>query len=438
MHRWKCKARAGPSAERRHDSSTLMGTMRILVFSSLYPNAAMPQLGLFVHRRVEAVARAGVQVRVVAPVPYFPRAMPSVRWRAYAQVPDRERLGKIAVSHPRYLHAPGPGMYVQAWSMARAALPHLRALRAEFDFQMIDAHYVYPDGVAAVQLARALGVPCVLTARGSDINLLPQHRGVRQQIMRALGQADAVVAVSGALADTMRALGAPNERLHVVPNGIDRDMFHYGEPTAARERLRVFSDEKMLLSVGNLHELKGHALIIDAVARLRERGIRTRYHIIGAGEEQSRLEARIAALRVDDCVVLEGPLPNERLRAWYQAASLFVLASSREGWPNVLNEALACGCPVVGTKVGGIPEIIRHGENGLLMERSPEAIADTIADALARDWDRRALAAVAARTSWSDVADRLVQIFATVTGEAVPVRAVATNAAQPAAVVAPA
>lgn len=394
--------------------------MKALVFSSLYPNAAMPQLGLFVRRRAEAVARAGVTVRVVAPVPYFPPVVPSPRWRAYARVPAEERVGKLPVTHPRYLHVPGPGMYVQAWSMSHAVLPHVKALRREFDFDLIDAHYVYPDGVAAVQIARALGVPCVLTARGSDINLLPRFRGVREQIVSALQQADAIVAVSQALGDSMRALGAPANRLHVVPNGIDRDLFHYGDPGPARERLRVFSDEKMLLSVGNLNELKGHALIIEAVARLRARGIRTRYHIIGAGEEQERLEARIAALGVEDGVTLEGAMPNERLRVWYQAASLFVLASSREGWPNVLNEALACGCPVAGTKVGGVPEIIRHGENGLLMERSIEAIAATIEDALSRSWDRKALAAAAARTSWNDVADRIVQLFGAVAGPATP------------------
>jgi glycosyltransferase involved in cell wall biosynthesis len=397
-----------------------MHDMRVLVFSSLYPNTAMPQFGLFVRRRVEAVARRGVQVRVVAPVPYFPPGVPLERWRDYARVPAAERLGKIQVIHPRYPHFPGPGMYVQAWNLYRAALPHLRNLRREFDFQLIDAHYVYPDGVAAVRLAKALGVPCVLTARGSDINLLPRYELVRRQIRAALGKADALVGVSKALADAMRQLGAPEDRLVVVPNGIDRDVFHYGDSASARQKLGIYPDEKMLLSVGNLNELKGHALVIEAVARLRARGARISYHIIGAGEEESRLEAKIASLGLQSCVHLQGSIPNERLRPWYQAASLYVLASSREGWPNVLNEALACGTPVVATKVGGVPEIVRHGENGLLMERSPEAIAATIEAALERDWDRRALAGGASRRSWSDVAGRLVTLFEYLTGESRP------------------
>jgi glycosyltransferase involved in cell wall biosynthesis len=392
--------------------------MRVLTFSSLYPNRVMPQLGLFVHRRVEAVMRSGAETRVVAPVPYFPRAFPAQRWHAWAEVPARERLAGVAVTHPRYPHAPGPGMYFQAWNLYRATLPHLRALRRDFDFQILDAHYVYPDGVAAVHLGRALRLPVVLTARGSDLNVLPQFRLVRRQIQAALRRADALVAVSGALGQRMRQLGAPAERLHVVPNGIDRELFHYGEPGAARQKLNVYSDDRLLLSVGNLNELKGHVLVIEAVARLRQRGVHVSYHLIGEGEERPRLEARIEELGLRDRVFLHGMLPNERLRPWYQAASLFVLASSREGWPNVLNEALACGTPCVATAVGGVPEIIRDGDNGLLVERDVEAIAAGLQAGLERTWDRRALAAQAARTSWTDVAERLVALFGHLCGAA--------------------
>ena len=123
-----------------------------------------------------------------------------------------------------------------------------------------------------------------------------QHALVRRQIVTALRRADAVVAVSGALAEAMLKLGAPPEKIHVIPNGVDRDLFHYGDRTAARQKLGIYSDERMLLSVGNLNELKGHALVVEAVARLQARGIRTSYHIVGAGEEESRLEEKIAGM----------------------------------------------------------------------------------------------------------------------------------------------
>lgn len=390
--------------------------MRVLVFSSLYPNRAMPQLGLFVQRRADAIAQAGVEVRVVAPVPFAPAILPVRRWRAWGAVPPGERVNGLRVTHPRYLHWPGPGMYAQADNLYRSALRHLRALRREFEFDLIDAHYVYPDGVAAVRLAKALGVPCVVTARGSDINLLPTFAGVRRQIEPALQTADAVIGVSAALADRMLALGARPSTLHVVPNGVDRRMFHFGEPEAARARLGLYSDEKMLLSVGNLNELKGHVLVVEAVARLRQKGVRCSYHIIGDGEERAHLQTQIRALGLQEQVVLHGAVPNERLRPWYQSATAFVLASSREGWPNVLNEALACGAPCVATRVGGVPEIVREGENGLMVDRSVEAIAAGIGAALARPWNRRRLADEAAQRGWDDVARRLLVIFSQVTG----------------------
>lgn len=390
--------------------------MRVLVFSGLYPNRVMPQFGLFVQRRADALAQAGAEVRVVAPVPFSPAFLPLGHRRTWAAVPRGERINGLAVTHPRYLHWPGPGMYVQAGNLYRAALRHLRALRREFAFDLIDAHYVYPDGVAAVRLAAALGVPCAVTARGSDINLLPSFVSVRRQIEPALHAADAVIGVSGALADRMRELGARPSTLHVVPNGIDRRMFSYGEPIAARARLGLYSDEKLVLSVGNLNELKGHVLVIEAVAQLRRKGIGCSYHIIGEGDERANLEARIRALQLQGHVILHGAVRNEALRPWYQAASVFALASSREGWPNVLNEALACGAPCVATRVGGVPEIVREGENGLMVDRSVEAIAAGLEAALLRNWDRRRLADEAARRGWDDVARRLLAIFEQICG----------------------
>ncbi len=386
--------------------------MRALVFSSLYPNEVAPQFGLFVARRAESLAARGVDVRVVAPVPWFPRHVPLRRWARYARVPKREERAGLVVTHPRYPHLPGPGMYVQAWSLYRAVLAHVRALRREFTFDFLDAHYAYPDGVAATHIAHALGIPCVITARGSDINLLPRFRLVRRQVVEALGDARALVAVSGALGEKMLHLGAAPDKLHVVPNGIDRDRFSYGDAEAARHRLGVAHGEKLLLSVGNLNELKGHATMIEAVARLREADIDVRLRIFGEGEERENLERRVAQLGVGDRVVLHGSVANEELAPWYRAATLFVLASSREGWPNVLNEALACGLPVVSTSVGGVPEIVTPGTNGILVaERSAASLAGAIRQALLRDWDRAALAREASRRDWSAVADQLIQIY---------------------------
>jgi glycosyltransferase involved in cell wall biosynthesis len=395
--------------------------MRALVLSSLYPNSVQPQFGLFVHRRVEALARRGVEVRVVSPVPWVPPGFAFGRWAAMARIPASERLADLRITHPRYLHAPGPGMYVQAHNLFHGVASHVKRLQREFPFDFIDAHYVYPDGVAASHLARRLRVPVVITARGSDVNVLPSFAWVRRQIRGALRRADAVIGVSGALARAMQELGAPDERTFVIPNGIDRDRFHYADPLQARQSLNLFSDETLLLSVGNLNELKGHRLIIEAVAHLRQRGVRVSLHLFGDGPQRQALEALVQERGLQRVVTLHGNVPNERLARWYQAASLFVLASSREGWPNVLNEALACGLPVVATNVGGVPEIVTDGANGILTEeRSVEALESAIERGLQHRWDRVDLASQAARRDWSDVADQLVTIYAKITGKNPP------------------
>jgi glycosyltransferase involved in cell wall biosynthesis len=397
--------------------------MRALVLSSLYPNSVQPQFGLFVHRRVEALSQRGVSLRVVSPVPWVPPGLAFGRWGDMARIPASERLGDIRITHPRYLHAPGPGMYFQARNLHRGVASHVKRLQREFPFDFIDAHYLYPDGVAACHLARRFRVPVVLTARGSDVNLLPSFAWVRRQIRGALRRADAVIGVSAALARAMQQLGAPAEHTFVIPNGIDRQRFHFGDPLQARQSLNLFSDETLLLSVGNLNELKGHRLIVEAVARLRARGVRASLHLFGEGPERPALEALVQERGLQQQVTLHGNLPNERLARWYQAANLFVLASSREGWPNVLNEALACGLPVVATDVGGVPEIITDGANGILArERSVEALEDAIARGLQQQWDRVDLATQAARRDWSDVADQLVTIYAKITGKNPPAR----------------
>jgi hypothetical protein len=195
--------------------------MRALVFSSLYPNSMQTQFGLFVHRRVEALVRRGIEVRVVAPVPWVPPPLRFGRWKLLADIAASERLGEIRVTHPRYLHAPGPGMYVQAHNLLHGTLSHVKRLHREFDFDLIDAHYLYPDAVAATHIARKLGVPVAVTARGSDVNLLPRFATVRRQIAGCLRRADAVIGVSGALASAMQELG-PSRHPRRAPAALRR------------------------------------------------------------------------------------------------------------------------------------------------------------------------------------------------------------------------
>jgi len=393
--------------------------MRLLTFSTLYPSAARPRHGIFVETRLAQLrARHCVEARVVAPVPWFPFA--SARFGAYAlhaRTPREERRAGVEVAHPRYPVVPKVGMHVAPHLLAAWALPAIRRLLAQgFDFDLIDAHYFYPDGVAAAMIARRIGKPLVITARGSDINVIARKPRPRRLIREAAARAAAVVTVCEALRETMDTLGIGHPELHVFRNGVDLERFR---PPAERAALRASLGfaRTTLLSVGNLVELKGHHLVLEAVAGLDGVDL----VIIGDGPEHRRLQADAARLGLGPRVRFEGVVPQDRLADYYGAADAVVLASSREGLANVLLEAMACGTPVVATAVGGTPEVVCAPPAGLLVrERSAVAIGTACRTLLAAPPSREATRAHAARYGWGSTADDLWALFNRVARQRVP------------------
>jgi teichuronic acid biosynthesis glycosyltransferase TuaC len=356
--------------------------VKLLTFSSLYPSSARPQHGLFVAARLhELRKRQGWQAQVLAPVPWFPWRHPRFgQYAAWASTPLQEPWQGQAVAHPRYAMVPKIGMRWQPDAMAAAAVRWIDAWRDQgHDFDLIDAHYFYPDGVAAAQLARRYGKPLVITARGSDLNLIGQDSRARRRMLAACEQAGACVGVSQALVDVLRSWGVPEAKLHVVRNGVDLDRFKLQPRAQARQRLGLDAQAPLLLCVGNLLELKGQHLLLDMTHRLLERFPSLQLVLAGEGPERAALEAQRDRLGLQDRVRLLGSVPQTELPDWLAAADLKLLPSSREGLPNAVLEALACGTPVVATAVGGVPEVISaKGVGTLLDERSVDALVRAV------------------------------------------------------------
>ena len=401
--------------------------LRTLLFSTLYPSSVRPGHGIFVETRLRELLKEGagdIETRVLAPVPWFPSTHARHGdYAAMARTPRRERHNGIDVMHPRYLVVPKIGMHLAPATLAAAALRSARSMVAEgFDFDLIDAHYFYPDGVAAAVVARAMGKPLVITARGSDINLIAEHALPRNMMRWAARQASACVGVSQALVDAMAALGMPAERLHMLRNGVDLQRFSPQPQPQARAAIG-FDGSPLLLSVGNLVPLKGHVLCIDALAELLPLHPQARLLIAGAGPERERLLQHAQARGVGASVNLIGAVPNAGLAAWYSAADFLLLASSREGWPNVLLEAMACGTPAIATRVGGVPEVMRHGAAGrLIAERTGTSLAAAVLAGLASGNDRAATRSYAEGFGWAATSRQQLEIFgriATRVGEGV-------------------
>jgi glycosyltransferase involved in cell wall biosynthesis len=371
--------------------------MRILTFTTLYPNAAKPQHGVFVETRLRQLVASGeVEARVLAPVPYFP--FTSGRFEPYAtfaRAPREETRFGIEIDHPRYLTLPKVGMSAAPlllYQGARRALARL--LRAGHRFDLIDAHYFYPDGVAAVMLGRRFGLPVTVTARGTDINLFPHFAVPRRLICRAARQADGVIAVSEALAQKLVGLGLERQRITVLRNGVDPEVFRPVAPYASSE---VPLRRPLAVSVGNLVPLKGHDLAISMLTRVPELSL----WVVGAGPERGRLETLAQGLGVAGRVRFLGAVPYEEMPAVYSAADLLVLASEREGWPNVLLEAMACGARVVTTDVSDVRNVVNAPEAGVWVgDRSAGSLARAAQQVLSTDITREATRAFALSYSW--------------------------------------
>lgn len=404
--------------------------LKILTFSTLYPNPIEPRHGVFVEQRLRKVVdHGGVQARVVAPVPWFPFTAPRLgRYGAAASVPRQEQRHGITVLHPRFPSIPGTGMSLKPRFLAMAMRPVLRdTIACGYDFDLIDAHYFYPDGVAAAWLGQELGKPVIVTCRGNDVMLFPKYPRPRRMILEAARTVAGIVTVSGELKRCLCEIGVPEERVTVLRNGVDAGFFHPVERDVVRAQLGV--TQRTLLSVGHLVERKGHHLAIEALKVLPG------YELVIIGERGTEAGGMVNELHtmandpaVAGRVRFVDNQPQEKLRQWYGAADALVLATNLEGMPNVMLESLGCGTPVVATRVGGIPEIMTTSEAGVLIdERSASGVATAVKTLFDHYPDRAATRRYAETLSWDETTRGQLALF----NRALQRTAAATSGARP-------
>ena len=398
------------------------GRPRVLVLSQLYPRTGQPGAGLFVRERMVRVAHH-LPLVVVSPVPWFPLQGLIRRFRPHFRppAPRRERQDGVEVYFPRYLSVPGLAKGLDGWLMALGCWRLLRRLRREPGFDLIDAHFAYPDGFGAGLLGRWFGVPVTVTLRGTEPRLLGSATGGRL-LRTALARASRIFTVSDSLRQVALAAGSDPERVQVVPNGVDTHKFHPVDKDQARRQLGLPPDAPVLVSVGTLVERKGFHRVIELLPRLRRAHPGLRYLIVGGagpeGDWEARLRQQVRDLGLADTVRFLGPLSPEELRVPLSAADLFVLATRNEGWANVFLEAMACGLPVVTTDVGGNREVVRDSTLGRVVPfGDSESLANAVAEGLATCWDRGAIARHAVANGWEKRVDSLVSAFRELAGD---------------------
>lgn len=380
--------------------------MKILVISKIFPNKLQPTFGTFVLDETRALALNN-DIRVIAPVPWFPRIELFKKWSVNSQIPDSEEIGGISVGHPRYLVTPkvGRSFYGQfyIWGIRKT----VEKLRAEFKFDVIVAHYAYPTGYAAAYYSRKYRCPLLLKTHGSDIHEDLNYPSRRKGAIHALAKADKIVAVCLALKAKIIQQNISDDKIKVIYNAVNQKHFRILDQNFCREELGLPMQQKLVLFVGNLIAVKNVPLLIRAFSQaLKKTSSPAKLIIIGQGNLRSQLERLAEALGLQDKILFTGAQPHEKIPLWMNACDFLCLSSNNEGYPTVLNEAKACGLSVVATNVGGVMEIVNELD-AVVPPNDVSAFALAIEKKL--DLERRNFEQRCSRflRSWEDVADEM-------------------------------
>ncbi|HEY3497946.1 MAG TPA: glycosyltransferase family 4 protein [Polyangiaceae bacterium] len=360
--------------------------MRVLVMTKIFPNQREPGSSPFNRLQFAALSRL-CPLDVLATIPWFPGGQAFQRWSPAARlsdVPQQESIDGLSVRHPRFLYLPRVGHGIAGALYAASLAPTVLRYRGRVDVLL--GSWAYPDGFAAVVLAGLLGVPAVVKVHGSDLNVLAELPGPRRRMEWALPRAARVVAVSRPLGEVAASLGVERDRIDIVKNGIDRELFRPRDRAAARRALGLPADVPIVLYVGHLAKAKGALDLIRAFSIGRDALGGAQLVMLGDGADQAACRDLCAELGVRASLV--GAQPHARVPEWLAACDLLALPSWAEGTPNVVLEALASGRRVVASSVGGIPDVIDKKELGALVPpRDPAALASALAEALQTPYD---------------------------------------------------
>lgn len=390
--------------------------MKILTISSVFPNKNLPFTGLFVYERMKHVA-AKTHVMVVAPVPWSPFDSIIRRFKKTFRPAraGKEIRGGLEVRYIRFFCLPGIFKFLDGYMYYKSIAKQVAGLIEKNNIDLIDVHFAYPDGFAAMLLAKKLGLPFCVTLRGTE---LPYSKSFyrRWQMRWVFKKSAKIISVSQSLSRLAVQTGASPEKIKIIPNGINTNIFYPRSRSRARELLCIERNATVILSVGGLVKRKGFHRIIRHLPQLQNSVNPILFLIVGGGSVEGdyskELQAQVQDYHLESVVRFEGQQPPEKLPWYYSAADLFVLATANEGWPNVIVESLACGAPVVATDVGGVKEIITHDYLGFTVPFGDSvALYCAMEKGLKKKWDRDRITAYGQNRSWGNVADEVLAVF---------------------------
>ena len=395
--------------------------MQILTVTTFFPNPIEPHRTIFVKNLVMAM-REFCAVTVVAPVSLFPPISKFRNWFAKKKIPKREYCDGLEVLHPRFLAIPRANWWL-GLGYFLGVMGQIYKLKQQYDACLIHVHCAFPDAVGVALVARVLRLPYVVTSHGSDINVYANRQLLRAQIRWALCGASGVIAVSEDLRVKIGKLtNGRVKRLVCIPcAGFQPDIFYVRNSADCRATLGLSHEIKVVVFVGNLVSIKAVETLVDAWATMASRGDiagNDLLIIVGDGPCRADLKQRVQTSGMTQRVRFTGTIPQSDVSGWITASNVLCLPSRNEGTPNVVVEALASGVPVVATRVGGVPDLVRDGENGYLVNPGlPLMLANALSEALTRTWNKLEIQNSVSHLTWRALANRNCEFLESVARE---------------------
>ena len=384
--------------------------MKVLSVSHLFPNRFSPNYGIFVKERVKAVSE-NIDSKIIAPLPYFPMIGFFERYKGINRIERIEKFDNVFVHYPRHIVIPKYFKFIDGYLYYLSMNAFFSRMIKDYHIDLLDLHWVYPDAYAGLKWAKRFKKKIIVTVRG-DKSICYFERSIRKRLLiKTLRSVDHIIAVSTDLRNkVVSEYGVDDNCVTVIPNGIDTRNFFLIDKKEALKLCGLERGKRYILSLSRLSKEKGLEYLFRAFSFLNCTDLILL--VAGSGPLKGELFKLASDLNISNNVRFIGEVDHNEAYKWYNAADVFCLPSIGEGCPNVIIEALACGTPIVSTRVGGIPDLVISQDYGLLVQPSDAiSLSRALEIGLGKDWNRFNIAEHGARNTWGQVADRVINIY---------------------------
>ncbi|MFC1668263.1 glycosyltransferase [Chlamydiota bacterium] len=396
-----------------------MKRYRVLFISSHFPNREHPTLGLYNLQQIRSLKQL-CDVIIIAPIFWFPFFKKRHRRKVSNSVLGIENINGLEVYHPKIFYIPKLLRSLYGFFYFLSLIKLSKHIKRNFSFDCIYTNWLYPDGFGVMLLSKIFKVPYIACGLGSDINMYLDFPLRRRMIKKTIDSAASMFVVSKALKRRLVQVGIKRE-VQVLYDGVDQSLFKPIKKELAWKELRVKANKNKItiIYIGNLEEWKGIFILLDAfILLLKDYRLKNiELFVIGGGPLYDTLYSKIIDECLEEYVFLQGEKPHKEISLWINASDLVCIPSFLEGLPNVLLESIACGKPVVATRVGGIPEVLSDEKLGFLVERgNTDELAEKLHKTISNPelWNTDYISSKMKQFTWEENSKRLYNAICSV------------------------